>query len=71
AQEIIRPYASHGARGLLEIGLELTPDNPDFGAARLEFLVFTNAISATAPGFFPASPNCWTGWKAGASPGGW
>ena len=40
AQEIIRPYASHGARGLLEIGLGLTPDNPDFGVARLEFLAF-------------------------------
>lgn len=40
AQDIIRPYASHGARGLLEIGLGLTPDHPDFGAARLEFLVF-------------------------------
>ncbi|MFA7242222.1 MAG: HAD-IA family hydrolase [Sulfuricellaceae bacterium] len=40
AQEIIRPYASHGARGLLEIGLNLTPDHPDFGAARLEFLAF-------------------------------
>ena len=40
AQEIIRPYASHGARGLLEIGLNLAPDHPDFGAARLEFLVF-------------------------------
>ena len=39
-QEIIRPYVSHGARGLLEIGLGLMPDNPDFGAARLEFLVF-------------------------------
>lgn len=39
-QETIRPYASHGARGLLEIGLGLTPDDPDFGAARLEFLVF-------------------------------
>lgn len=40
AQEIIRPYASHGARGLLEIGLGLAPDNPDFGAARLEFLAY-------------------------------
>lgn len=40
AQDIIRPYASHGARGLLQIGLGLTPENPDFGAARLEFLAF-------------------------------
>lgn len=40
SQETIRPYASHGARGLLEIGLGLTPDDPDFGAARLEFLAF-------------------------------
>ncbi len=39
-QETIRPHASHGARGLLEIGLGMTPTHPDFGAARLEFLVF-------------------------------
>jgi phosphoglycolate phosphatase len=39
-QEIIRPYASHGARGLLEIGLNLAPDSPDFDPARLEFLAF-------------------------------
>jgi phosphoglycolate phosphatase len=37
-QETIRPHASHGARGLLEMGLGLTPDHPDFGTARLEFL---------------------------------
>lgn len=40
APETIRPYASHGARGLLEIGLGLTPAAPDFGAARLEFLAY-------------------------------
>ncbi len=40
ALDIIRPYASHGARGLLEIGLDLRPDDLDFGAARLEFLAF-------------------------------
>lgn len=33
-----RPYASHGARGLLKIGLGLTPEHPGYEEARREFL---------------------------------
>lgn len=33
-----RPYASHGARGLLQAGLDMTPDHPRYEEARDEFL---------------------------------
>jgi N-acetyl-D-muramate 6-phosphate phosphatase len=38
ADAVIRPQASHGARGLLEIGFDLHPDNPRFAPMREEFL---------------------------------
>ena len=36
--EAIRPQASHGARGLLQLGFNLTPDAPDFAAMRAQYL---------------------------------
>ena len=36
--EVIRPQASHGARGLLGVGFDLHPDNPRFAPMREEFL---------------------------------
>jgi phosphoglycolate phosphatase len=38
ADEVIRPQASHGARGLLEIGFDLQPDDRRFASLREEFL---------------------------------
>jgi 2-phosphoglycolate phosphatase len=38
ADELIRPQASHGARGLLEIGFGLFPEEPAFARMREEFL---------------------------------
>jgi 2-phosphoglycolate phosphatase len=38
ANELIRPQASHGARGLLSIGFDIGPDDPQFGSLREEFL---------------------------------
>jgi N-acetyl-D-muramate 6-phosphate phosphatase len=38
AVERYRPVASAGARGLLKVGLGLTPDHPDFAARRESFL---------------------------------
>lgn len=35
---IIRPQASHGARGLLGVGFDLHPDDPHFAYMREEFL---------------------------------
>lgn len=36
--EVLRGHASSGARGLLQIGFELRPQDPDFTAMREEFL---------------------------------
>jgi phosphoglycolate phosphatase len=38
AHELIRPIASHGARGLVELGFGLRRDDPAFDALRLRFL---------------------------------
>jgi phosphoglycolate phosphatase len=38
ADEIIRPQASHGARGLLGVGFDLQPDDLPFARMREEFL---------------------------------
>ncbi len=38
ADTLIRPQASHGARGLIELGFDLHPDSPRFAALREEFL---------------------------------
>lgn len=38
AHEIIRPQASHGARGLLQIGFDVTPESANFTDLRTEFL---------------------------------
>ena len=35
---LIRPQASHGARGLLGVGFDLHPDDPHYGIMREEFL---------------------------------
>lgn len=35
-----RAYTSMGARGLLNVGLDVTPDHPDYTALRDEFLAF-------------------------------
>src|SRR5690606_37165039 len=36
--EVLRPMASHGARGLLRAALDMLPDHPDYEARRLRFL---------------------------------
>ena len=38
APEVVRPYASMGARGLLRIGFDMTPEHSDYVAMRDEFL---------------------------------
>lgn len=38
ADDLIRPQASHGARGLLGLGFDLHPDDAKFAAMREEFL---------------------------------
>ncbi len=38
--EILRPQASHGAAGLLKVGMNVTPDMPEFAKLRTSFLDF-------------------------------
>lgn len=48
-----RPVASAGARGLLKVGLDLTPEHPDFAARRESFLAHYRAHLARASRLFP------------------
>lgn len=34
----LRPYASHGARGLLKVALDINPDHPNYAELRAQFL---------------------------------
>jgi N-acetyl-D-muramate 6-phosphate phosphatase len=36
--DLLRPMASHGARGLLQVAFEKAPGDPDYEAMRVEFL---------------------------------
>ncbi len=48
----IRPYASHGSRGLLGIGFGLTPEHPDFEAMRVEYLDLYDQVFTQSPVMF-------------------
>lgn len=51
-QDIIRPYASHGSRGLLGIGFGLKPGDADFVAMRDEYLALYDEVFARTPLLF-------------------
>lgn len=48
----IRPYASHGSRGLLEIGFGLLPEHPTFAQMRDEYLAFYIQVMTRQPVLF-------------------
>lgn len=52
AQETIRPFASHGSRGLLGIGFDLTPADETFAAMRDEYLDLYDEVFTRAPALF-------------------
>lgn len=52
AQETIRPFASHGSRGLLGIGFDLTPADAAFSAMRDEYLDLYDEVFTRAPALF-------------------
>lgn len=52
AAEIIRPYASHGTRGLLELGFGFSLEHPDFEAYRLEYLAIYDDVFLQNPQLF-------------------
>ncbi|WP_459617959.1 phosphoglycolate phosphatase [Bordetella sp. 2513F-2] len=51
--ERLRPVASHGARGLLRVALDLAPDQPDYEPARQQFLADYAAGSTRHSRLFP------------------
>ncbi|MDD5331122.1 MAG: HAD-IA family hydrolase [Sulfuricella sp.] len=53
AQEIIRPYASHGTRGLFEIGFDLAPGDTRFEVMREEYLELYTANLCRHTRLFP------------------
>lgn len=48
----IRPYASHGSRGLLEVGFGLLPDHADFEQMRAEYLDLYTQVMTRQPQLF-------------------
>jgi phosphoglycolate phosphatase len=51
-QARIRPYASHGSKGLLSVGFGLTPEHADFGDMREEYLAIYDEVMTQSPTLF-------------------
>lgn len=51
-QETIRPYASHGSRGLLSVGFGLKPEDPTFSIMREEYLALYDEVFDRSPSLF-------------------
>ncbi|MGB4812363.1 MAG: HAD family hydrolase [Methylophilaceae bacterium] len=52
AHEIIRPYASHGSKGLLSIGFNLNSNDADFPQMRDEYLAIYDQVLTRSPLLF-------------------
>ena len=52
SQSRIRPYASHGSKGLLSIGFGLTPAHVDFDDMREEYLTIYDEVMTQSPTMF-------------------
>ena len=50
--EVIRPYASHGSKGLLSVGFNLTPDDAEFVNMRDEYLALYDEVLTRSPILF-------------------
>lgn len=51
--ETIRPYASHGSRGLLSVGFGLKPEDTGFAQMRDEYLGLYDEVFTRTPVLFP------------------
>ena len=51
-QAKIRPYASHGSKGLLSIGFGLTPEHESFSGMREEYLAIYDEVMTQSPILF-------------------
>lgn len=54
--EVIRPYASHGSRGLLGVGFNLTPEDAAFADMRDEYLALYDEVFTRSPVMFAGIP---------------
>jgi 2-phosphoglycolate phosphatase len=52
SEETIRPYASHGSRGLLGIGFGLNPEDVNFPLMREEYLALYDQVFCLRPTLF-------------------
>lgn len=52
SMDVIRPYASHGSKGLLSIGFNLAPGDPSFDEMRTEYLDLYDQVFARSPVLF-------------------
>jgi len=50
--DVIRPYASHGSRGLLAVGFGLSPEDDGFEAMREEYLALYDQVLTRKPVLF-------------------
>ncbi len=50
--EAIRPFASHGSKGLLNIGFDLTPEDETFEEMRAEYLDLYDQVFTRSPVLF-------------------
>lgn len=48
----IRPYASHGSKGLLSVGFNLTPEHVNFDDMREEYLIIYDEVMTQSPTLF-------------------
>lgn len=58
--EVIRPHASHGARGLLALGFGITPQDENFAAMREEYLALYAQHICRHTRLFPGIPQVLT-----------
>lgn len=52
ALDVIRPYASHGSKGLLSIGFDLSPEDDNFSTMREEYLGLYDQVLTRKPILF-------------------
>jgi len=52
SMNVIRPFASHGSKGLLKIGFDLTPEDDVFEEMRVEYLNLYDQVFTRSPVLF-------------------
>ena len=56
-QDVIRPHASHGSKGLLALGFGLTPEDAGFAKMRHEYLDLYDEVFTRSPVLFEGIPS--------------